>query len=162
MGQGISDKASYVRADRRGRLKPLTAQQKLDLFPVFEKYRELVRANNNLFQEDAYWLLINKIRDGSWSSPYSDVIVDEVQDFGRAGLTLLAALATTTQDQQPSVFMVGDQNQRISGRKYSFADCGLNIRGRARRLRKNYRTSSEIFFSIAGSAYQSARPSTRR
>ena len=71
--------------------------------------------------------------------------MDEVQDFGRAGLTLIAALATTAQDQQPSVFMVGDQNQRISGRKYSFADCGLNIRGRARRLRKNYRTSSEIF-----------------
>ena len=145
MEQGIYDKASYVRADRRGRVKPLTAQQKLDLFPVFEKYRELVRANNNLFQEDAYWLLINKIREGSWSSPFSDVIVDEVQDFGRAGLTLIAALAATAQDQQPSVFMVGDQNQRISGRKYSFADCGLKIRGRARRLRKNYRTSSEIF-----------------
>ena len=143
--QGISSREAYVRADRRGRQKAMTASQKLELFPVFERYRDLVNGGGNVFQEDAYWWLINEIREGIWSSGYSDVIVDEVQDFGRAGLTLIASLAETKGTEQSQVFMVGDQNQRIFGRKYSFADCGLSIRGRARRLKKNYRTSSEIF-----------------
>ena len=47
---------------------------------------------------------------------YSHVIVDEVQDFGRAGLTLIANLAGSGV-RDPQVFMVGDQNQRISGEK---------------------------------------------
>ena len=143
--QGILSAEVYVRADRRGRQNALTARQKLELFPVFACYRDLVNKAGNVFQEDAYWWLIREIREGVWSSGYSDVIVDEVQDFGRAGLTLIASLAETKNDDQPRVFMVGDQNQRISGRKYSFSDCGLSIRGRARRLKKNYRTSSEIF-----------------
>ncbi|MDC1084865.1 3'-5' exonuclease [Pseudomonadales bacterium] len=143
--QGITTSASYLRADRRGRQRAFTASQKIELFPVFEEYRRLVNSMGNVFQEDAYWWLINEIRAGSWHSGYSDVIVDEVQDFGRAGLTLIANLAETSDTNQPQVFLVGDQNQRIFGRKYSFSDCGLSIQGRARRLKKNYRTSAEIF-----------------
>lgn len=143
--QGITSGETYVKADRRGRQKALTASQKLDLFRVFAEYRKLVNSAGNIFQEDAYWWLINQIRMGTLNFGYSHVIVDEVQDFGRAGLTLIAAIAETDATKQPRVFMVGDQNQRIFGRKYGFSDCGLNIRGRARRLKKNYRTSAEIF-----------------
>lgn len=142
--QGITTPQEYVRADRRGRQKPLTASQKMELLPVFTKYRELVNGDGNIFQEDAYWRLIKLIREGVVHMGYSHVIVDEVQDFGRAGLTLIGNLAGSCV-RDPQVFMVGDQNQRIFGRKYSFSDCGLNIQGRARRLKKNYRTSSEIF-----------------
>lgn len=143
--QGITSPKSYLKADRRGRLRALTAQQKLELFPVFERYRELVAQNGNIFQEDAYWQLINEIKAAEEAREYTHIIVDEVQDFGRAGLSLIAHLGTRSLGGDSQVFLVGDQNQRISGRKYSFKDCGLNIQGRSRRLRINYRTSSEIF-----------------
>jgi superfamily I DNA/RNA helicase len=43
-----------------------------------------------------------------------------------------------------SLFIVGDAHQRIYGRRASLAGCGINVRGRSRRLRLNYRTTQEI------------------
>lgn len=44
------------------------------------------------------------------------------------------------------LFIVGDGHQRIYGRnKVVLSHCGINIRGRARKLRLNYRTTEEIW-----------------
>lgn len=40
--------------------------------------------------------------------------------------------------------IVGDGHQRIYGRKSSLGKCGINIRGRGRKLRINYRTTEQI------------------
>src|SRR5690606_36987388 len=42
------------------------------------------------------------------------------------------------------MMLVGDAHQRIYQRKGSLSSCGINIRGRGRKLRVNYRTSEEI------------------
>jgi superfamily I DNA/RNA helicase len=43
-----------------------------------------------------------------------------------------------------SIFIVGDAHQRIYARRASMSACGINVRGRSRRLRLNYRTTQEI------------------
>lgn len=43
-----------------------------------------------------------------------------------------------------SIFIVGDAHQRIYGRRAAMTACGINVRGRSRQLRLNYRTSDEI------------------
>ena len=43
-----------------------------------------------------------------------------------------------------SMFIVGDGHQRIYGRRVVLGRCGINIRGRSRKLMVNYRTSEEI------------------
>jgi superfamily I DNA/RNA helicase len=42
------------------------------------------------------------------------------------------------------LFLVGDPYQRIYSRKLNFKSAGINIAGRSRRLRVNYRTTEEI------------------
>jgi superfamily I DNA/RNA helicase len=43
-----------------------------------------------------------------------------------------------------SLFIVGDAHQRIYGRKASMTKCGIDVRGRSRKLKVCYRTSDEI------------------
>ena len=45
---------------------------------------------------------------------------------------------------QNDLFLVGDAHQRIYGQKVALKACGINVQGRASRLRINYRTTEEI------------------
>jgi superfamily I DNA/RNA helicase len=42
------------------------------------------------------------------------------------------------------LFIVGDAHQRIYGRKVTLSRCGIQIQGRSRKLRINYRTTEQI------------------
>lgn len=42
------------------------------------------------------------------------------------------------------LFMVGDAHQRIYGHQVVLSRCGINIKGRGRKLRINYRTTEEL------------------
>ena len=75
-------------------------------------------------------------------SKYSAVVVDETQDFGPQALKLLRALIAPGVND---LFFVGDGHQRIYSRnKAAMGKCGIDIRGRARKLYINYRTTDEI------------------
>lgn len=79
--------------------------------------------------------------EGRTVTPYRHVIVDEAQDLHEAQWRLLrAAVAEGPND----MFIVGDSHQRIYDRRTSLSKVGINIRGRSRRLRINYRTTHEI------------------
>jgi superfamily I DNA/RNA helicase len=70
------------------------------------------------------------------------VIVDEAQDMGPQAFRLLRAIVKHGQND---LFIVGDGHQRIYGRnKVVLSRCSIDIRGRARKLRVNYRTTEEI------------------
>ena len=68
-------------------------------------------------------------------------MVDECQDITAAQLRLLAALAGTGRD---ALFFAGDLGQRIFQQPFSWTQYGIDIRGRSRTLRINYRTSHQI------------------
>ena len=51
-----------------------------------------------------------------------------------------STVKTATND----IFLVGDAHQRIYRHKVTLGKCGINIRGRGRRLKINYRTTDEI------------------
>jgi superfamily I DNA/RNA helicase len=73
--------------------------------------------------------------------PYDYVVVDEAQDVGVPELKFLSALATSHAD---SLFFAGDQGQRIFQLPFSWRSLGIDIRGRSRTLKINYRTSHQI------------------
>lgn len=73
--------------------------------------------------------------------PYSHLVVDEAQDVSVSQLRLLAALAG---DSPNGLFFAGDLGQRIFRTPFSWLSTGVDIRGRSRILRVNYRTSHEI------------------
>lgn len=68
-------------------------------------------------------------------------MADEVQDFGAIELRLLRAVVAPGQND---VFVVGDAHQRIYATRTSLSTCGLETRGRSKRLRINYRTTRQI------------------
>ena len=73
---------------------------------------------------------------------YSAIVADETQDLGPQALRLLRALVPVGPND---LFFVGDGHQRIYSRnKAAMSRCGIDIRGRAKKLYLNYRTTDEI------------------
>ena len=73
--------------------------------------------------------------------PFDFVVVDEAQDVSVAQLRFLAAFGA---DRPNGLFFAGDLGQRIFQPPFSWLSLGVDIRGRARTLHINYRTSHQI------------------
>lgn len=74
-------------------------------------------------------------------TPYDYAVVDEAQDVGVAQLRFFAALGGGRPD---ALFFASDLGQRIFQQPFSWKSLGVDIRGRSRTLRVNYRTSHQI------------------
>ena len=68
-------------------------------------------------------------------------VVDEAQDISVAHLRFFAALGGRRHN---ALFFAGDLGQRIFQQPFSWKAIGVDIRGRSRTLRVNYRTSHQI------------------
>ena len=77
----------------------------------------------------------------SKNPPFDFAVVDEAQDLSVAQLRFLAALGA---DRPNALFFAGDLGQRIFQQPFSWKPLGVDIRGRSRTLRVNYRTSHQI------------------
>jgi len=140
--QAIETLDQYQQASRVGRGVRLNRKQRQTVWPVFEEYR--VRLSDAGLREgidamrDARKLLEQKGR----VLPYKAIVVDEAQDMGMQAFLLLRAMLPAD-DKNPCIFIVGDAHQRIYRHKVVLGQCGIDIRGRGRRLRINYRTTDE-------------------
>ncbi len=139
--QDVADEAGYVRARRVGRGTRLSRPQRLAVWQVLARYRELLDERREVEWADVVRLARLRIDAGSLDQRYRAVLADEVQDFGAPELRLLRALVPPGEHD---LFLVGDGHQRIYGRPVALGACGIEIRGRSRRLKINYRTTEPI------------------
>jgi superfamily I DNA/RNA helicase len=72
------------------------------------------------------------------------VLVDEVQDFSLEALRLIRVLSPLDDGTRDPLCLVGDGHQRIYRLKIPLSRAGIDVRGRSRRLKINYRTSEQI------------------
>jgi superfamily I DNA/RNA helicase len=143
LNQGCQILRDYLVARRHGRGTRLNRQQRQAIWPVFEEYRNLLREKGLREPDDAMRDVAQIIATkGAAALPYKAVIVDEAQDLSEAAFTLLRAI--TGQPKPNDLFIVGDPHQRIYGKVVTLSRCGIDIRGRSRKLRLNYRTTDEI------------------
>ncbi len=139
--QRITERMSYLKASRAGRGVALNRKQRSDIWPVFEEMRAQLSQRKAVTAEDAMHHANDVLARGEDSRQYRSVVVDEAQDLGPEAMCLVRRLSP----QQPNdIFIVGDGHQRIYQRKTSLGNCGINIRGRGRKLRINYRTTEQI------------------
>lgn len=132
----------YATVSRAGRGVSLTRKQRTQIWPVFEEMRIQLALRKLTTLEDAIHEILAMLeRDGVGQVGYRSVVVDEGQDFSGEMLTLLRRLAP---QQSNDLFIVGDGHQRIYQRKAVLGRCGIDIRGRGKKLRINYRTTEEI------------------
>ncbi len=136
---GIEDEKSYVRVARPGRGKQLSRLLRGQLWSIFKEYRNLLNENNLMEFTDSYRaakVLITEKRQ----APFAHVIADEIQDFPPEAFRFLRVLAPTDGPLKNDLFLVGDGHQNLYGHHIILSKTGINIRGRGRKLRINYRT----------------------
>lgn len=140
--QGIDTAAEYMHCSRTGRGTPLSRKKRKAIWPVFEEFRAILQGNSMRAPLDAMRdarFLLNSNPD---LLPYKAVIVDEAQDMGPQEFMLINAILQGREEKN-SLFIVGDAHQRIYRKKVVLSRTGINIRGRSRKLRINYRTTEE-------------------
>jgi superfamily I DNA/RNA helicase len=143
LDQGCQTLRAYLVARRTGRGTRLSRQHRQAIWTVFEEYRNLLREKGLREPEDAMRDAAQIITTkGTASLPFKAVIVDEAQDMSEAAFSLLRAIVGAAAPND--LFIVGDPHQRIYGKVVTLSRCGIDIRGRSRKLRLNYRTTDEI------------------
>ena len=143
LAQGITTLDQYRTARRIGRGVILSRAKRDAVWPVFEEYRGQLALRKLKEVDDAYREISEMIATEQDSDlGYASIVVDETQDFGPQALKLLRAMIA----QGPNdLFFVGDGHQRIYSRnRAAMSRCGIDIRGRSRKLYLNYRTTDEI------------------
>lgn len=143
--KGLTDQRGYLKASRAGRGTPLDRRKRASLWDMFEDYRARMISEGWAEPDDAYREATDILSTEAPNLPYAAVIVDEAQDMGEQAFRLIRAIVPVSPNgDRNSIFIVGDAHQRIYARRASMAACGINVKGRSKRLRLNYRTSQEI------------------
>jgi hypothetical protein len=141
LAQGCRSRDEYLMARRVGRGTRLSRPQRSQLWPVFDAVRAEFRQRGLWEPEEAKQIAADLILKADRPPLYAAVVVDEAQDLDVASFSLLRALVG--EPRANDVFIVGDPHQRIYGKPVVLSRCGIDIRGRARKLRINYRTTEE-------------------
>lgn len=135
---------AYRDVKRLGRKTRLPESQRAALWSIFENVRARLHADGLITRAAMFHRLAAEL-GGRKRPPFDFVIVDEAQDLSPAQLRFLAAIGKTDGADRPNaLFFAGDLGQRIFHQPFSWKSVGVDIRGRARTLHINYRTSHEI------------------
>lgn len=137
---GLYTWEDYRGFSREGRGTPLSARERQALFEVFQKVWETLRTQGATTFSGVCHRVRAALEEGRLPR-FRAVVADETQDFGPAELMLLRALAEEGEDD---LFLTLDPAQRIYRGPTSWRALGLEVQGRSRRLRVNYRTTREI------------------
>jgi superfamily I DNA/RNA helicase len=138
--QGIKSEIEYTKASRVGRNSRLNRTQRAQIWPVFEEFMARIAKGGYRTFNQAMLDAIQLIAEGKMQLSYHSVIVDEGQDMGPEALRMLRSILP---EKMNDLFIVGDGHQRIYNRKGVMSHCGINIRGRGRKLKINYRTTEQ-------------------
>lgn len=135
----VTTESQYLSVRRQGRGISLSRARRMAIWKVIAAYRSAGRAEGGTsFAEKAAiaasWL------ERTGQHLFDHVIVDESQDLTPAHFQLLRALVAQGPDD---LFLCEDSHQRIYGQKVTLSHYGIEIRGRARRLTLNYRTTAQ-------------------
>lgn len=131
---------AYRDVTRLGRKTRLPEAQRAVLWAIFEKVRARLLNKKLTTHAGMFTTLAAGLIKGK--HPVFDfAVVDEAQDISVSHLRFFASLNANRPD---TLFFAGDLGQRIFQQPFSWKGLGVDIRGRSRTLRINYRTSHQI------------------
>ncbi len=131
---------SYRDVARLGRKTRLPEPQRAILWSIFEIVLQKLKERKLLTIAGLFTALANDVKQGKVPA-FDFAVVDEAQDISIAQLRFFAALGGSKPN---ALFFAGDLGQRIFQQPFSWKSLGVDIRGRSRNLRINYRTSHQI------------------
>lgn len=131
---------AYRDVARLGRKTRLPEAQRAVLWSIFEKVRGGLKERGVMTQASLFTAVAAVIAK-SKNRPFDFAVVDEAQDLSVSHLRFFAALGM---GRPNGLFFAGDLGQRIFQQPFSWKALSVDIRGRSRTLRVNYRTSHQI------------------
>ena len=131
---------AYRDVMRLGRKTRLPEKRREVLWSIFDQVRSNLRDQETVTYSGLFSRLASQLAE-SKHPPFEFAVIDEAQDVSVAQLRFLAALSG---GRPNSIFFAGDLGQRIFQQPFSWKALGVDIRGRSRTLRINYRTSHQI------------------
>ena len=131
---------SFRDVRRLGRKTRLTEPLRAVLWSIFDTVRARLRSEGMITHSQMFTRLANELATRA-HPPFDFVVLDEAQDVSISQLKFLAALGA---GRPNGLFFAGDLGQRIFQQPFSWNALGVDIRGRARTLHINYRTSHQI------------------
>jgi superfamily I DNA/RNA helicase len=139
--QNITSAEQYIKAARLGRGTRLSREQKKQVWEVFQEYRTQMNEKGRKEFIDLIRDARTLIETKQLKLPYRSVVVDEAQDMSAEAFRLLRAMVPAGPND---LFIVGDAHQRIYRYRVTLGKCGVDIRGRGKTLKLNYRTTDQI------------------
>lgn len=130
----------YRDVNRLGRKTRLPEPQRKTLWDIFEKVREQLKSQSLVTTAEMF-TTIARTTSKAKTPVFDFAVVDEAQDISIAQLKFLAALGGSRKN---SLFFAGDLGQRIFQQPFSWKSLGVDVRGRSKTLKVNYRTSHQI------------------
>ncbi len=131
---------AYRDVARLGRKTRLSAAQRTLLWSIFDRVRAGI-GERKLITHAALFTSLAAVISKKQKVVFDFAVVDEAQDISIGHLRFLAALGG---NRPNALFFAGDLGQRIFQQPFSWRALGVDIRGRSRTLRVNYRTSHQI------------------
>jgi len=130
----------YRDVARLGRKTRIPEPQRKVLWSIFERVRAGLNAPKLVTQAQLFSTLAAAISKNK-NAIFDFAVVDEAQDISIAHVRFFAALGG---NRPNALFFAGDLGQRIFQQPFSWKALGVDVRGRSRTLRVNYRTSHQI------------------
>jgi mRNA-degrading endonuclease RelE of RelBE toxin-antitoxin system len=131
---------AYRDVTRLGRKTRLPEPQRAVLWAIFDRVRSNLKAQDQITYSGIFTQLASHLAETK-HLPFDFTVVDEAQDLSVAQLRFLGALGG---GRPNTLFFAGDLGQRIFQQPFSWKALGVDVRGRSRTLRINYRTSHQI------------------
>ncbi|OWU68533.1 DNA helicase [Roseovarius sp. 22II1-1F6A] len=136
----VVDRDAYRDLPRLGRLTRMAASRRDALWDVFSDARAALEGQGKRTHAQMLHALAGQYRGGA-PRPFTHAVVDEAQDISVPELHFLAAIAG---ERPNGLFFAGDIGQRIFRAPSPWKAAGVDVRGRSRSLKVNYRTSQQI------------------
>jgi mRNA-degrading endonuclease RelE of RelBE toxin-antitoxin system len=131
---------AYREVVRLGRKTRLPESQRTVLWSIFERVRAGLKARQMITEAGLFSLVATMVAKDK-NMLFDFAVVDEAQDISVAHIRFFAALGG---GRPNALFFAGDLGQRIFQQPFSWKALGVDVRGRSRTLRVNYRTSHQI------------------
>jgi mRNA-degrading endonuclease RelE of RelBE toxin-antitoxin system len=138
--QQLTTLEQYQAAERLGRKIRLHAERRQAFWAIFAQVWAKLQAASTMTSAGLYHRLVAAL-ERLPGSPVDHVVVDECQDLNQGQVRFLAALG---RNRANALFFTGDIGQRIFQQPFSWKALGIDLRGRTKTLRVNYRTSQQI------------------
>lgn len=141
-GRMICSEDEYIQIPRKGRgtVDRVTRVDRPIIWKIYQDYQSLMERCGYVDFDDYALLCLKQIDDND--RIFSHIIIDEAQDLSKAQLTVLSKLVFSSTQ---SITIIADAAQRIYKSAFSWAETGIELRGRNNvTLTKNYRNTAEI------------------